>query len=361
MEDLVNANHFWKDKTVLVTGSTGFKGSWMGVMLSELGAKVFGFGRVREFSHDPIGGVGSAGAVFSEELIGELTEESPSLEKLISSIKPDVVFHMAAQPLVRESYLHPLATFDVNVVGTAKILDICRRAHEKISVINVTTDKCYENNELIYPFRETDRLGGKDPYSASKACSELVTSSFLSSYSDNFRGLATARGGNVLGGGDWSPDRLIPDFYRAQIRDEVLQVRFPSAIRPWQHVLDAVAGYIHLAERLYDAPLSYSQAWTFGPEGNGSKSVAEVLDFIVGVHESGAWNSSSPEVAGFSEAQNLRLDTSKTKLKLGFSPKLNFKTTVAMTAEWYSDVLNSRVPPYTATRKQVLGYLNDTF
>ena len=268
---------FWRDRSVFVTGHTGFKGGWISLWLSKLGAKVHGYSLIPPTTLN----------FFSETQLEKRIEDSVigdirDLSKLTSALqtaKPSIVIHMAAQPLVRESYVSPVETFSTNVIGTVNVLEAVRSVDTVEAVVSITTDKCYENQEWVWPYRENDRLGGHDAYSSSKACAELAAAAYRNSFlADAGIQLASVRAGNVIGGGDWATDRLIPDFLRAVDAGKPLIVRSPNAVRPWQHVLEPLSGYLLLAERLVTEGAEFAEAWNFGPEQADSKSVSWILD-----------------------------------------------------------------------------------
>ena len=263
---------FWNGKTVFVTGHTGFKGGWIAHWLSELGACVHGYAL-----NPPTTPNFFTETNLQERLVGANIGDIRDLgllDKAIKQSKPDIVIHMAAQPLVRESYNTPVETFSANVMGTVNVLEASRRVGTVKAIVNITTDKCYDNKEWIWPYRESDRLGGHDPYSASKACAEIVAAAYRSSFlSDADIQLASVRAGNVIGGGDWATDRLIPDFLRALDAGETLKIRSPNAVRPWQHVLEPLSGYLMLAEQLYEQGEPFAEAWNFGPNEEDARSV----------------------------------------------------------------------------------------
>lgn len=342
MESVVTANvinsEFWKDKKVFITGHTGFKGSWMCLWLESMGADIAGY------SLEP----SSSPNLFEEANTGKNIKntfadirDSSCLNEAISSFKPEIVIHMAAQPLVRQSYKDPVETFSTNVMGTVNLLDIIRRLDGVKAVVNVTTDKCYENKEWFWAYREDEPLGGHDPYSSSKACSELVTRAFTKSYfSESNIALASARAGNVIGGGDWSNDRLIPDILLAFQDKNPVVIRNPKATRPWQHVLEPIYGYLLLAEKLYNHNHNFSEAWNFGPKEDDSKSVEWVLNEMALKWGDGAsWvndPSDNPHEANF-----LKLDISKACTRLGWKPKWSLKTALNYTISWHKDWINN--------------------
>lgn len=329
---------FWSGRRVLVTGHTGFKGSWLSLWLHRLGAEVSGYSL----------GVPTDPSLFETAGVAELVaghdgdvDDLGRLVDVVARQAPEVVFHLAAQSLVRPSYDDPVATLRTNVLGTAHVLEAVRRAGGVRVVVVVTSDKCYRNNEWEWGYREQDELGGFDPYSSSKACAELVADAFRSSF---FTGglaggeavaVATARGGNVIGGGDWSADRLVPDAVRAAWAGQPLVVRNPGSVRPWQHVLDCLGGYLLLARRLWEDP-TLAGPWNFGPDESSIRRVAWVVDRITALlgSEDVGWNQAllrdEPHEAGL-----LRLDSSKARARLGWRPQLSIDEAVDLTGSWY--------------------------
>ncbi len=275
---MVINDEFWKGKKVFITGHTGFKGSWLTIWLNELGVETFGFSIDKPSKRNLYDEAGVD--LLTESTVGDIRDIDALKESLLK-FKPDIVFHLAAQPLVRFSYENPVTTYETNVMGTLNLLEVSRQVESISAVINITTDKCYENKEQRKGYKETDPMGGFDPYSNSKACSELISSSYYKSFyiKDNI-GLATARSGNVLGGGDWAKDRLVPDLFRAYRKDENLFIRNPQSTRPWQHVLEPLSGYLLLAENLYKEPKKWSQGWNFGPHAEDAKEVGWIVNFI---------------------------------------------------------------------------------
>jgi CDP-glucose 4,6-dehydratase len=326
----VNAD-FWTGKKVLITGHTGFKGSWLCVWLKLMGAVVKGYALCPSQQTNLFDCIN-----INDEIESEFNDirDYPRLLASVKSFSPEIVFHMAAQPLVRYSYKDPLETFEVNVMGTVNILEVTRHCDSVKAVVNVTTDKCYENKEWVWGYREGDQLGGLDPYSNSKACAELVTQSFRDSFFyDKTIGIATVRAGNVIGGGDWSVDRLIPDVFRAFEDKLVLQVRNPHATRPWQHVLEPLSGYLMLAEKLYGDPKLFSGAWNFGPNDHGVRTVGWIVDKLSSLWEGSSWavddDFQHPHEAGL-----LKLDISKASDLLGWTPKWSLEETLSKIVEW---------------------------
>jgi CDP-glucose 4,6-dehydratase len=347
---------FWNGKKVFITGHTGFKGSWLSLWLTSMGSKVKGYSL--DVNTDP--------ALFnllniSSEMESEIGDIR-NLDKLTKSIMqfdPEIIIHMAAQPLVRLSYLEPIETYTTNVIGTANVLEAARKCKNLKSLVSVTTDKCYENMEWDWGYRESDSMGGYDPYSSSKGCAELVTSAYRRSYfySNDTASIASARAGNVIGGGDWSEDRLIPDVLRAFEIGEPVVVRSPLAVRPWQHVLEPLSGYLVLSQKLYMFGNDYAEAWNFGPRDEDCKSVRWVLDQMV-KHwgKSAKWvldKNSNPH-----EARYLKLDCSKASNKLKWNPKWNLKETIKRIVEWHH-VYSSKGDIKKQCFKEINEYSNE--
>lgn len=323
---------FWKDRRVFLTGHTGFKGSWLALWLAQLGAKVDGYALAPETRPNLFDAANVAAVMQSQ--IGDV-RDAAKLADAIQAARPDVVFHLAAQSLVRTSYAKPRETFETNVLGTVNVLEAVRHCDTVRAVVVVTSDKCYENLERDHAYREGDALGGHDPYSASKACAELVTGAYRRSFFAATRtGIASARAGNVIGGGDWAADRLLPDLVRAFGAGRAAQIRNPGAVRPWQHVLDPLAGYLILAERLCAAPETFAQAWNFGPDSGDVLPVREVADRMVALWGDGAaW---APDTAPQPhEARLLMLDAAKAREKLGWHPRLPVHEALEWTVRWY--------------------------
>ncbi|EKD72855.1 MAG: hypothetical protein ACD_45C00568G0002 [uncultured bacterium] len=323
---------FWRGKRVLITGHTGFKGSWMALWLQMLGAELVGYSL--EPPTEPNLFTLAAVAKNMKSVIADVGNRYLLCETL-QAFQPDIVFHMAAQSLVRAAYLDPVETYASNVMGTVHLFEAIRQTNTVRAVINITSDKCYENNEWCWGYREHDRLGGHDPYSNSKACAELVTSAYRDSYFRAMQiGLASVRAGNVIGGGDWAADRLIPDMMRAFVNNESVPIRNPNALRPWQYVLEPLSGYLLLAERLYQSPLAFAESWNFGPNERDVKPVKWVVDFFGQYLERrDAWYQDAANHPH--EAQSLKLDCSKALLRLGWQPRLDLEKGLAVTARWY--------------------------
>lgn len=324
-------------KKVFLTGHTGFKGSWMLAWLHLLGAQVKGYALAPETTPSLYSLLD--GDQLCESVIADLGERD-TLEKAILDFQPDFIFHLAAQPLVRLSYDIPVETFATNAIGTANLLDTVRRLEKPCTVVLITTDKVYENQEWVYPYRETDRLGGYDPYSASKACAELIINSYAQSffnpadYARHRKAIAVGRAGNVIGGGDWAKDRIIPDIVRALGAGEPVQVRNPAAVRPWQHVLEPVGGYLLLGARLAATPEAFASAWNFGPLAEDTKTVEALVREAVDIWGAGHYD--MPALTGQPhEAGLLKLDISKALTYLDWKPVFDSKTAIAQTIEWY--------------------------
>ena len=332
MENLGLNAEFWRGKSVLITGHTGFKGGWLSLWLSKLGSNVHGFALSPQ--HTPnLFSVAKIQKYISSSKISDINDLS-ALQDQVNEVRPEIIFHMAAQPLVRESYLNPLETYKTNMVGTINLFEAVRDLDNKVTIVNVTTDKCYQNNEWVWPYRESDRLGGDDPYSCSKACVELITHSYRKSF---FKGrdisVSTARAGNVIGGGDWSTNRLLPDLLRSLETIEPVKIRSPGAVRPWQHVLEPLAGYLRLAELMHRFPENYSDAWNFGPDQVDAKPVSWIVDYITQSLPSIEWQfDDGPHPK---ESKLLVLDNSKVKSELNWYPRLNIKSALKETIEWH--------------------------
>jgi CDP-glucose 4,6-dehydratase len=323
---------FWKDKVIFITGHTGFKGGWLSIWLKKLGADVHGYSLAPP-TLPSLYKEAKIEEYIDSSIIGNICEYD-NLYSEIQKVNPQIVIHMAAQPLVRESYVSPINTYATNVMGTVNILEAVRNTPSVKAMVNITTDKCYKNKDWVWPYRENDELGGHDPYSSSKACAELVASS----YSDSFflgGGVysASVRAGNVIGGGDWANDRLIPDAIRALYSDKELSIRSPVAIRPWQHVLEPLQGYILLAERLYNDKDMFVGAWNFGPSDSSNKSVEWIVNYISMRYPEFRLNIDTGQQ--LHEANILKLDSSKSKNTLKWHSKLNLSLALDWTLDWY--------------------------
>lgn len=325
---------FWKDKKVFLTGHTGFKGSWLSLWLSSMGAKVTGYALAPDGTPN-LFDVLDVNSLVQRSYIADI-RDLVCLQKAMTDSKPELVIHMAAQPLVRYSYANPVETYATNVMGTVNILECCRNIDSARATVVVTSDKCYENNEWVWGYRENEPMGGYDPYSNSKGCAELVTSAYRRSFfsSTNSRNaVASSRAGNVIGGGDWSKDRLIPDAIRAFEASEPLIIRSPLAKRPWQHVLEPLSGYLLLSQGLFQKGSVFASGWNFGPSEDNNWMVKEVIDLLISKWEtSAAWK--REEVEQPHEAGLLKLDCSKAHSQLGWYPKWDLDTTIQKIVNW---------------------------
>ncbi len=332
MEDLELKlfNNIYQDKSVVLTGHTGFKGSWLTLWLNKLGAEVAGLSvePIYNPSHWELLNLN----IFEEKIDIRNLE---GVKEFINHTKPQILFHLAAQPLVRRSYLDPLETWSTNVIGTANVLEACREDPNIKAIIIITTDKCYENQERSAGYKETDRLGGHDPYSSSKAATELLVSSYRKSYFNKSDSplVSTVRAGNVIGGGDWSEDRLIPDLIRAINEKKTLEIRSPNATRPWQHVLESLSGYLVLGQKLLEGNKDFAKAWNFGPDVDGNRTVEEVLFSMKEVLPELNWDVS--QTSQLHEANLLHLDSSEAHKKLEWKPVWTIEESIRETAEWY--------------------------
>lgn len=328
---------FWLGKRVFLTGHTGFKGGWLSLWLQALGVELTGYA-LKPPTDPSLFQVAEVGGGM-RSIIADV-RELDRLKTEIAAAKPDIVIHMAAQPLVRASYLDPVGTYSVNVMGTVNVLEAVRNSPNTRVVLNITTDKCYENREWLWSYREIEPIGGHDPYSNSKACSELITTAYRSSffpperYSEHGVAIASARAGNVIGGGDWADDRLIPDLVRACNSKKNLVIRDPSAVRPWQHVLDPLRGYLMLAEKLYQEGPRWGEPWNFGPGENDNVTVDNVIHYFYEKWKGCSEYSKSDKPQPY-EAHFLRLDSTKSRSKLGWIPRWHIERAVSAVVEWH--------------------------
>jgi CDP-glucose 4,6-dehydratase len=355
MESLEMNQSFWKGKSVLLTGHTGFKGGWLSLWLQAMGAKVHGYA-LAPSTQPNFFTLTNVVEGMASHTIADI-RDTKKINNLIEQVKPEIVFHMAAQPLVRYSYAEPVETYAINVMGTVNLLESLRHSSSVKAVVNVTTDKCYENREWLRPYRESDALGGYDPYSNSKACSELVTASYRQSFFNQKNiGIASARAGNVIGGGDWSADRLIPDFFRAVAKGRPLIIRSPKAIRPWQHVLEPLSGYLNLAEMLYSDCVKFAGAWNFAPPESDTQTVAWILNQLIERIPDASWEldeSSKPH-----EAVLLKLDSNKAQTFLGWTPKWSLEESLDKTVEWQSK-FNEGADLKEYSKSQIISYIGE--
>ena len=315
-----------------MTGHTGFKGSWLALWLVDMGAEVHGYALTPPTAPN-LFTVANLKDRMARSTIADI-RDAVVLAQTMQAAQPDIVLHMAAQPLVRHSYVAPVETYSVNVMGTVNLLEALRQTPSVKAVVNVTTDKCYENREWVWSYRENEAMGGFDPYSSSKACSELVTAAYRRSFLEPAGiHLASARAGNVIGGGDWAADRLVPDFLRALDAGQTLTVRSPLATRPWQHVLEPLSGYLMLAEKLFTEGQGFAEAWNFGPEEADARSVQWIVENLCSQVSDSSWQCDSlPQPY---EANTLKLDSSKAKVQLGWRPRWNLQTALGMTLSWH--------------------------
>jgi CDP-glucose 4,6-dehydratase len=329
--------NFWKEKRVFITGHTGFKGSWLSIWLSQLGAKITGYALDPPTSPN-LFDLAEVKACFEKHIVDDI-RNADRLKHAINDAHPEIVIHMAAQPLVRESYKNPTETYAINVMGTINMLEAVRCSKNVKAVINVTTDKCYENKEWVWGYRENEPMGGYDPYSNSKACSELVTFAYRQSFfnPNNYPGhgvaLASARAGNVIGGGDWAGDRLIPDCVKSLLENKPIIIRNPQSIRPWQHVLEPLSGYLMLAERLFSEGPNFAEGWNFGPDDSDTKPVKWIVEKVCE-----KWGKNATYIIDEGlhphEAHYLKLDCSKARQRLGWMPKWTLDQTLDYIIEW---------------------------
>ncbi|AFY46342.1 CDP-glucose 4,6-dehydratase [Nostoc sp. PCC 7524] len=328
--------NFWHRKKVFLTGHTGFKGSWMSLWLQMLGAEVFGYSLTPPTSPSLFELADVAEGMTS--VVGDI-RDLDYLKQVMQTFQPDIVIHMAAQPLVRESYHQPVDTYAINIMGTVNVLEAIRYVSSVKSAVIITSDKCYENREWIWGYRETDPMGGYDPYSSSKGCAELVTTAYRQSffnpadYSQHGVAVATVRAGNVIGGGDWAKDRLVPDILRAWLAGEEVVIRNPQAVRPWQHVLEPLHGYLILAEKLFTQGCLYGGGWNFGPDESGVKTVSWVVEQLQQLWGN---NASWIQDSRFQphEANYLTLDCSKARNLINWQPQLDLSTALAWIVDW---------------------------
>ncbi len=352
MQDLFSG--IYKDKTVLVTGHTGFKGSWLVLWLKEMGANIIGYSLEPSTkpNHFELLNLDMV------SIIGDIRDKE-KVQAVFTKYQPDIVFHLAAQPLVRYSYTNPVETFETNIMGSINIFEAARNIQTVKAIVNITSDKAYENKEWIWGYRENDPMGGYDPYSASKGAVELVASSYRNSFFNNddygikhHTLLASCRAGNVIGGGDWAEDRLVPDIMRAVNTDQKVEIRSPEATRPWQHVLEPLSGYLLIGQKLLEGKKEFAEGWNFGPSDEGSITVKEVVEYIKEY-----WDKIdyliNEDKNNLHEANLLKLDCSKAHFKLRWKAKWNSETTFKKTIEWYKEFYENNT---VQSKKQLLSY-----
>jgi len=353
MNDMKEIFKMYKGKRVLVTGHTGFKGSWLTFLLKEIGADVMGLGLspATPVNHFDLLGLDNK----IKHVVGDISDPM-IVSKMMNEFQPEFVFHLAAQALVRPSYVDPAKTYLINVMGSVNVLDAVRNCQSVRSLVYITSDKCYENVEWTWGYRENDRLGGRDPYSASKAAAEIVFSSYLRSFfeSRSSLGAASTRAGNVIGGGDWALDRIVPDCIRSIENNEPILLRNPNATRPWQHVLEPISGYLLLAARLYEDPKYWSGSWNFGPSTNEVHTVEEVTKIIISHLGKGSIKLIEPQ-SQIHEANLLQLNCDKANQQLGWHPRWNPALTFKATAIWYKNIMEGH-DPIAVTRSQIYEF-----
>ncbi|MHA2278830.1 MAG: CDP-glucose 4,6-dehydratase [Candidatus Kariarchaeaceae archaeon] len=348
-------NNYYKDKTVLVTGHTGFKGSWLAIWLKSLGANVIGFALPP--NTDPNNFDQSNLKEKIVHIEGDIRNPK-GLLSVFDKHKPEIVFHLAAQPIVRLSYEEPHTTYETNVMGLINLCEAIKSTSSVKSIVNVTSDKCYENNEWVWGYRETDPVGGKDPYSSSKACAEIITNAYRHSFfQKNNIAVASARAGNIVGGGDWSLDRIIPDFIKAMTKNESLYLRNPNAIRPWQYVLEPLSGYLLLGSLIHTDQNKYSSAWNFGPNISQNLPVKELVEQMINYWGSGDWKLDPDAINQPHEAQMLTLDCNKAHQILKWIPVLSVEDTFKKTVEWYKNFYGNKTNAFELCIKQINEYV----
>jgi CDP-glucose 4,6-dehydratase len=351
----------YKGKTVLITGHTGFKGTWLALWLDSLGAKVIGY------SLDPPTVPSLFQATELSERICDIRGNILDFNKVFETLKkhrPEFIFHLAAQPLVRYSYKNPVETININVMGTVNILESMRLSHFPATCVCITSDKCYENREWDYAYRENDPLGGHDPYSASKGAAEIVIAAYRKSFfgsgkENSFISLSSARAGNIIGGGDWAEDRIIPDCIRALVNKKPIIIRNPQAIRPWQFVLDPLYGYLLLALKMKENPEVYSEAWNFGPYHSNAVDVQTLTEKILQEWGSGTWKVMSQNETAPHEASYLKLENAKSISKLGWKPVYGMDVAIRKTLDWYKQFYSGKVGICKFSQGQIRNYMQD--
>jgi CDP-glucose 4,6-dehydratase len=356
--DIMDFDNFYKNKRVLVTGHTGFKGSWLSIWLLHLGAEVIGY------ALEPYNAKDNFVLTNLSEKITDIRGDIRNFEKfdsIVDHYKPEIIFHLAAQPIVRLSYEIPHETLETNVMGTVNVLEAFRKSKSARILIIITSDKCYENKEWIWGYRENDPVGGYDPYSASKGAAELISAAYIRSFFNpeyfkmHGKVIATVRAGNVIGGGDWAKDRIIPDCIRSLEENRPIEVRNPQSVRPWQHVLEPLNGYLLLASKMFEEPSKYSGAWNFGPYPESIITVKEVVEKVIEYYGKGSWKDISKPTE-LHEANLLNLDISKANLLLGWKPVLNIEEAIKFTVNYYRRYMKEDI--YKMCIKQIEEYTN---
>lgn len=361
MTNLDIFDNFYAGKRVLITGHTGFKGSWLAIWLQSLGAEIVGVGLDPLTSRDNflLSGIGDK---IKADIRADI-RDGEEMKRVFARYKPQIVFHLAAQPLVRLSYQCPVETWQTNVMGTINILEAIRATDSVKVGVMITTDKCYENKEQLWGYREDEPMGGYDPYSSSKGAAEIAISSWRRSffnpehYGDHRKSIASVRAGNVIGGGDWASDRIIPDCIRALEAGDPIDIRSPKSIRPWQHVLEPLSGYMLLAKKMWDDPVGYCEGWNFGPNLESVATVWDVATEVIDCYGSGTLRDVSDPHA-LHEAKLLMLDISKARLRLGWRPRLDLPATVRLTVDWYKNYLAASPDVHTLCLTQIHQFLS---
>jgi CDP-glucose 4,6-dehydratase len=350
----------YNGRTVLITGHTGFKGTWLALWLESLGANVIGYSLDPQTEPSAFQASGLSDRIL--DIRGDILDNDRIFE-VVKKYHPEYIFHLAAQPLVRFSYKHPRDTFDVNVIGTANILESVRILQSPVICVCITSDKCYANRECDYAYQEDDPLGGNDPYSASKAAAELVISSYRKSFFSSAQGprisLSSVRAGNIIGGGDWAEDRIVPDCVRALVRGESIEIRNPGAVRPWQFILEPLFGYLWLALKMREEPDKYAAAWNFGPDHSNTVDVQTLTKKILREWGTGTWRIPSQNENAPHEAGYLKLDSTKSIVRLGWKPAYTIDEAVQKTIEWYKEFYKGNNDMYNFSLRQVRTYMTD--
>jgi CDP-glucose 4,6-dehydratase len=352
----------YQGRTVLITGHTGFKGSWLALWLESIGAKVVGFSLDPPTDPSVFQVTGLSDRII--DIRGNILDSNKVFET-VKKYRPEFIFHLAAQPLVRHSYKNHLETFNVNVMGTANILESIRLSGNPTTCVCITSDKCYENREWDYAYRENDPLGGHDPYSASKGAAEIVIASyrksfFCSDHQHQVVSLSSARAGNIIGGGDWAEDRIVPDCVRALIKNSSIEIRNPHAIRPWQFVLDPLFGYLWLALKMKEDPELYADAWNFGPYHSNAVNVQTLTEKILREWGRGTWKGMSQNENAPHEASYLKLDIAKSMTRLGWKPVYDIDATIQKTIAWYKQFYSRNGEMYTFSLGQIKSYMQES-